>query len=82
MYGEDTLDSMIYPWLRLKSAVISSVVDGNIDNTFQIQNSTSVPIQWVLDQIKIPQGYKSKYKSDDDELVLEEALSALDETKH
>lgn len=41
MYGEDTIDNLIYPRLRLKSEVISTVVDGfKEDKTFKISDSS------------------------------------------
>ena len=40
MYGEDTIDNLIYPRLRLKSEVIATVVDGHQeDKTFQISDA-------------------------------------------
>ena len=38
MYGEDTLDNLIYPRLRLKSEVISNCVDGKNSRTFDIED--------------------------------------------
>lgn len=71
----------MFPRLRLKSEVISSVVDGSIDNSFNIKESVNVPIYKVIDQIKIPEGFKSKYR----DAVLSEALqqsqSEFDEMK-
>jgi SWI/SNF-related matrix-associated actin-dependent regulator 1 of chromatin subfamily A len=49
MYGEDTLDTLVFPRLRLKSEVISSVVDGSIDNSFNIKEAVNVPIYKVID---------------------------------
>ena len=44
LYGEDTIDSLIYPRLRLKSEVIATVVDGKIDDsTFKITENSKVP---------------------------------------
>jgi SWI/SNF-related matrix-associated actin-dependent regulator 1 of chromatin subfamily A len=42
MYGEDTLDSLIYPRLRLKSEVISNCVDGKNCCTFDIKDETNL----------------------------------------
>ena len=41
MYGEDTLDSLIYPRLRLKSEVISNCVDGKNCSTFDLKDETN-----------------------------------------
>ena len=38
MYGEETLDNLIYPRLRLKSEVISNCVDGKNSRTFDIED--------------------------------------------
>lgn len=54
LYGEDTLDSLIYPRLRLKSEVVSSVVDGTVDSTFHIKDQMNLPISKVLSTIAKP----------------------------
>ena len=79
MYGEDTLDTLVFPRLRLKSDVISSVVDGSIDNSFNIKESVNVPIYKVIDQIKIPEGFKSKYRDAQSEVA--QSQSEFDEMK-
>lgn len=38
LFGESTLDQMIYPRLKLKSEVFSSVLDGATIGDFRIDN--------------------------------------------
>jgi len=38
LFGESTLDQMIYPRLKLKSEVFSSVLDGTTRGEFRIEN--------------------------------------------
>jgi SWI/SNF-related matrix-associated actin-dependent regulator 1 of chromatin subfamily A len=43
LYGEETIDNLIYPRLRLKSEVIATVVDGKMDDTtFKITEASKV----------------------------------------
>jgi SNF2 family DNA or RNA helicase len=53
IYGEDTLDNLIYPRLRLKSEVIATVVDGKQeDKTFKIPDNADVSKQKLLSKIR------------------------------
>lgn len=53
MFGEDTIDNLIYPRLRLKSEVIATVVDGKQeDKTFKIAEAEDVSQQKLLDKIQ------------------------------
>lgn len=45
MIGEGTLDSLIYPRLKLKSSVISSVIDSGCPKTFEITNTLKLSIK-------------------------------------
>ena len=55
LYGEDTIDSLIYPRLRLKSEVIANVVDGKTDDeTFKIQETRMVNNLKMYDKIETP----------------------------
>jgi hypothetical protein len=38
LFGESTIDNMIYPRLKLKSEVFSSVLDGTAVPDFKIEN--------------------------------------------
>lgn len=38
VYGEGTIDKLIYPRLKLKSEVISSIVDGNKSNPLNFKD--------------------------------------------
>ena len=38
LFGENTLDAMIYPRLKLKSEVFASVVDGKSSTDFHIEH--------------------------------------------
>jgi hypothetical protein len=38
LFGENTLDAMIYPRLKLKSEVFASVVDGKGTTDFHIEH--------------------------------------------
>ena len=58
LYGEDTIDSLIYPRLRLKSEVIANVVDGKTDDeTFKIQETRILPNMKMLDRIETPPSF-------------------------
>ena len=58
LYGEDTIDSLIYPRLRLKSEVIANVVDGKSDDeTFKIQETRIVSNLKMYDRIDQPPPY-------------------------
>lgn len=53
MYGEDTIDNLIYPRLRLKSEVIATVVDGcQEDKTFHISDASAVSQHKLLRKIQ------------------------------
>ena len=53
LYGEDTIDALIYPRLKLKSAVIANVVDGKTtDDTFKIEETRLVPNSSIADRIE------------------------------
>ncbi len=45
MIGEGTLDSLIYPRLKLKSSVISSVIDSGCPKTFEITNTLKLSVK-------------------------------------
>jgi hypothetical protein len=38
LFGENTLDAMIYPRLKLKSEVFANVVDGKATTDFHIEH--------------------------------------------
>ena len=58
LYGEDTIDSLIYPRLRLKSEVIATVVDGKIDDsTFKITENSKVPHSKIKQKVEPPQSF-------------------------
>ena len=43
-YGENTVDGMIYPRLKLKSEVFANILDGK-QTEFNIENDETVPLQ-------------------------------------
>jgi len=58
LYGEDTIDTLIYPRLRLKSEVIANVVDGKMeDDTFKITETSKVPAHKLYEKIPLPPNF-------------------------
>ena len=55
LYGDDTIDTLIYPRLRLKSEVIANVVDGKTDDeTFKIKETKDITHLKIHDKIETP----------------------------
>ena len=48
IYGEGTLDKLIYPRLQVKSEVISTIVDGKRKNQFALETSTPAGVQKMV----------------------------------